>query len=108
MFLKCYHHLHPMIESIDEDCNLDIFQQTASISEATKELVTKELFIFRHYQMDPKDIMCFLQWWGKHEAMFPIVGFLACQMLCIVQPQIEIEFFFSLMDILTNLRRCHL
>jgi hypothetical protein len=33
MFLKCYHHLHPMIESIDEDCNLDIFQQTASISE---------------------------------------------------------------------------
>jgi hypothetical protein len=34
MFLKCYHHLHPMLESIgcvnqtsDEDSKLDIFQQ---------------------------------------------------------------------------------
>jgi hypothetical protein len=33
MFLKCYHHLHPMIEFVgcvdqtsDEDFNLDIFQ----------------------------------------------------------------------------------
>ncbi len=115
MFLKCYHHLHPMIESIEcvdqtiyEDCSLDIFQQTASISEPTKELVTRKLLIFKHYQVDPKDIMCLLQWWGKHETMFPIVGFLACQMLCIVRPQIEIERIFSLMNILTNLRRCHL
>jgi hypothetical protein len=100
MFLKCYHHLHPMIESvgcvdqtIDEDCGLDIFQQTASISEPTKELVTIELLIFKHYQVDPKDIMCPLQWWGKHEAMFPTIGFLACQILYIVWLQIEFVFF---------------
>jgi hypothetical protein len=56
MFLKCYHHLHPMIESIgcvdqtiDENCSLNIFQQIASISEPTKELVTRELLIFKHY-----------------------------------------------------------
>jgi hypothetical protein len=115
MFLKCYHHLHPMIESIgcvdqtiDEDCGLDIFQQIVSISEPTKKLVTMELLIFKHYQVDPKDIMCPLQWWGKHEAMFPTIGFLVSQILCIVWPQIEIDFFFSVVDILTNLKRCHL
>jgi hypothetical protein len=72
MFLKCYHYLHPIIKSIEcvdqtiyEDRSLDIFQQTTSISEPTKELVVRELLIFRHYQVDPKDIMCVLQWWGK-------------------------------------------
>ncbi len=101
MFLKCYYHLHPMIESIgcvdqtiDEDCGLDIFQQIVSISEPTKKLVTMELLIFRHYQVDPKNIMCPLQWRGKHEAMFPIIGFWFGQILCIVWPQIEIDFFF--------------
>jgi hypothetical protein len=69
MFLKWYHHLHPMIESIgrgdqtiDEDCSWDLFQQIASISKPAKELVTRELLIFRHYQVDPIDIMCPLQW----------------------------------------------
>jgi hypothetical protein len=33
--------------------------------------------IFKHYQMDPKDIKFFFQWWGKYEAMFPTIGFLA-------------------------------
>jgi hypothetical protein len=60
----------------DEDSNLNIFQHIASTIEPSKELVTKELLIFRCYQVDPKDIKCFFQWWGKHEAMFPLVGFL--------------------------------
>jgi len=58
--------------------------------------------------MDPKNIKCPFQWWGKHEAMFPTVGFLACQILSIVGSQIEIERIFSLEGILTNLRRCRL
>jgi hypothetical protein len=41
--------------------------------------------------MDPKNTKCFLQWWGKHEAMFPIIGFLAFSILSIVGSQIEIE-----------------
>jgi hypothetical protein len=85
---------------------LDIFQQTASTSGPSKELVTKQLLIFKHYQVDPKDIKCPLQWWGKNEAMFPIVGFLACQILGIVGSQFY--FLNSLTSILTNLRRCHL
>jgi hypothetical protein len=39
--------------------------------------------------MDPKDIKCHFQWLGKHEAMFPMVDYLACQILSIVGSQIE-------------------
>jgi len=85
MFLKCYHRLHPMTKFVkcvnqtgDENSNLDIFQQTPSTSDPSKELVTRVLLTFRHYQMDLKDIKCLFQWWGKHETMFPTVGFLAC------------------------------
>jgi len=62
-----------------------------------KEFVTREQSIFKRYQVDPKDIKCPFQWWGKHEAMFPTIGFLACQILGIVGSQIEIErkFFFN-------------
>ncbi len=44
--------------------------------------------------MDPKDVKCPFQWWGKLEAMFPIVAFLARQILSIVQSQIETIYFF--------------
>jgi len=43
-------------------------------NEPTKELVNKELFIFKQYQVDVKEIKCPLQRWKKHESMFPIVG----------------------------------
>ncbi len=115
MLLKCYHHLHPMTKSIgcvdqtcDEDFNLDIFQQTASTSEPSKERVTKELLIFRRYQVDPKCIKCLFWWWGKHEVMFPTIGVLAHQILSIVRSQIETKMIFSLVGMLTNLRWCHL
>jgi len=103
MILKCYHHLHPMTkfvgcvdQIIDEDYNLDIFQQIAPTSEPTKEIVTKELLIFTHFQMDPKNIKCLFQWWGKYETMFPTIGFLACQIFNIVGSQIETKRFFFL------------
>ncbi len=56
--------------------------------------------------MDVKDIKCPLEWWRKHEAMFPTVRFLGQQILGIVVSQIEIEMIFYLAEILTNLRRC--
>jgi hypothetical protein len=69
VLLKCYHHLHPITkyigcieQTIDEDCNFDIFQQTTFTSELTKELITRELLIFKCYQVDPKDIKCHFQW----------------------------------------------
>jgi hypothetical protein len=45
----------------EHDCNLDIFEQIASTSELAKELVKKELLVFRKYQLDVKDIKCLLQ-----------------------------------------------
>jgi len=69
MFLKCYHHLHLMTKFVgcvaqtsDENSSLDILQHIVSTSEPSNELVTKELLIFRCYQVDPKDIKCPSQW----------------------------------------------
>jgi hypothetical protein len=44
--------------------------------------------------MYPKDITCVLfNGGGKHEAMFPTFGFLACQILSIIGSQIETKSF---------------
>jgi hypothetical protein len=62
MLLKYYHHLHPMtkfvgcVNQIVDEIQFGFFQNIAFTSEPSKELVTKELLIFRCYQMDPKDI----------------------------------------------------
>jgi hypothetical protein len=114
MFLKCYHHLHLVenhhVEYIEhrsyEDRSLDIFEMIISAIKPMAKSVNRKLLIFRRFQVDPKEIKCFLQWWQKHESMFPIVGFLAQQILRIVGLQIEIEKIFFLADILTNLRGC--
>jgi hypothetical protein len=114
MLLKCYHYLHSIVESkvrcvdqiIDANSKLDIFEQTFSTSEQMKELVTKTLLIFKCYQVDHKEIKSPFQWWGKHEAVFPLVSFLACQILGIVRSQIKIERIICLVSIFTNLRKC--
>ncbi len=58
--------------------------------------------------MDDKNIKCPLQWWEKHESMFPIVDFYARQNLGIVGSKTEIEKIFSLIGILTSSKKCHL
>jgi hypothetical protein len=116
MLLKCYYHLHPMIESkggvvderVEKDMSLDIFEMTTNTSEPTTELVNRELLIFRHYQVDVKYIKCPLQWCEKHESMFPTIGFCVNQIIGIVGSQIEIERIFSLVEMFTSHRRCHL
>jgi hypothetical protein len=59
----------------DAKSDLDIFKQTPDTSESTIELVAKEMLIFRHYQVDFKEIKCLLEWWAKHETMFITVDF---------------------------------
>jgi hypothetical protein len=59
------------------------------------EFVTREMLISKRYQVDFKEIKCFLQWWTKHETMFPTIGFLVCQIFRIVGSQIEIKRIFS-------------
>jgi hypothetical protein len=70
ILLKCYYHLHQferdvVDQRVKEDRSLDIFEMTTSTSEPLKELVNRELLIFKHYQVDVKDIKCPLQWWEK-------------------------------------------
>ncbi len=74
VLLKCYYHLHTLVEyergfvdqKVREDMSLDIFEMITSTSEPTMELVNRKLLIFKHYQVDVKNIKCPLQWWEKH------------------------------------------
>ncbi len=69
-FLKCYHYLHPMAkfevgcanQITNASLNLDILRQTPSTNELATKLVTKELLIFKCFQVDLKEIKCSLQW----------------------------------------------
>lgn len=67
MLFKCYHHLHPLSNNatidqvVDENCYLNIFEMTTIKNELTNELVSKELLIFRRFQVNAKDIKCFFQ-----------------------------------------------
>jgi hypothetical protein len=56
----------------------------AKTIEPTKEVVNKELLMFIRFQMNVKEIKCPLEWWVKHEFLFPIVAFFARQILGIV------------------------
>jgi hypothetical protein len=66
MFLKHHYHLHPLAKSkrgvvdqrVEKDSNLDIFEMIVGTSEPTTKLINKELPIFRHYQVDVKDMKC--------------------------------------------------
>ncbi len=71
MLLKCYHHLHPMIDcevafanaKSDEKCSLNIFEMTTSTNELVKKLVNRKLQIFKRFQMYLKETKCHFQWW---------------------------------------------
>ncbi len=92
MLIKLYNHLHPIVhggfgfanQDDDKDHGLDIFQMTSSNMKTTKEIVTRELLDFRRFHVNLKEIKNPLQWWQKHESRFPIVAFLARQILGIV------------------------
>jgi hypothetical protein len=88
---------------------LNFFEMVVSTnSDHTMKLVNWELLIFCKYHMNAKGIKCLLEWWKKHETMFPTFGFLTRKILRIISFQIEIENFFSHVGIFTNLKRiCH-
>jgi hypothetical protein len=44
----------------DENSCFDIFEVTCHTNELVKELVNKELLMFKRYQIDVKDIKCYL------------------------------------------------
>jgi hypothetical protein len=58
-----------------------------------KELVNKKLLIFRWYQVDVKDMKCFIQLWENDESMFPNIDFFSYQILGTIKSQIEMKRF---------------
>jgi len=59
MVLSHYHILHPMAEfgpvanmQTNEKSSLDIFEISVSINEPTKDVVNKELMMFKRFQVD--------------------------------------------------------
>jgi len=66
MFLKCHYHLHPLAESkrglvdqgVGKDNSLDIFERIVNTSERPLELISRELLVFKDYQVDVKNIEC--------------------------------------------------
>ncbi len=76
---------------MEEDEN--VVYKFSCLASNIKNEVTQvlELLIFMCYQVDVKDIKCPLQWWEKHESMFPTIGFCIRQIFGIVGCQIEIE-----------------
>ncbi len=79
MLLKCYYHLHLLSENVivdqdgvDEHYNLDIFEMTTSTNEPMKEVVNKEFYIFKKFQVNAKELQCPFELWETHESMFPI------------------------------------
>ncbi len=72
MLLKCYYHLHPLVESkrgvvderVEKHKSLDFFETITSTSGPTTELVNRELLIFKRYQVDVK----------RHQMSIIVVG----------------------------------
>jgi len=59
----------------DEYYSLYIFEMLVEIPEATKELMNRELQMFRRYQVDANCTQ--VEWWEKHQSLFPTIIFLA-------------------------------
>jgi hypothetical protein len=80
---------------IDEESNLDIFEMSIGTNKPTKDVVNKELLMFRKFQVNVKDIECPLKWWARHEYLIPIVAFPTHHILGMVDSQIKIKRIFS-------------
>jgi hypothetical protein len=114
MLIKSYNHLHLVgdvdstftNQDVDKDYGLNIFQMTSNNIEIVKEIITRELLDFKRFHVDMKDIKNHVQWWGKHESKFPIIGFFVKQILRIISSQIETKHIFSFVAILTSLKTC--
>ncbi len=97
-----------MFVGTNEPTMEEVFEMFARTNEPTKEEVNKELQMFTRFQVGVNNIKCFLEWWAKHESLFPTMAFFVHHILGIVGFQMETERPFSLARIFTNLRRCRL
>jgi hypothetical protein len=115
MFLKCYHIFHPMAKfwhvanmQTNEKNSLNILKCLLETMNQQRRWWTKNCWCLEGFKVDVKDIKCPLEWWAKHESLFPIVAFLFIKFLALLVLKYKIERKISLVGIITNLRKCHL
>jgi hypothetical protein len=66
MFLKCHYYLHRFAKSkrvvidqrVEEDNSLELFKMATNTNELTTKLINRQVFIFRRYQVNVKNIKC--------------------------------------------------
>jgi hypothetical protein len=73
-----------LVTNMQIDEEMDIFEMFARTSELAKEVVNKELLMFRRFQVDVKDIKCPLEWWLKHKSLFQLWHFLLVRFLALL------------------------
>jgi hypothetical protein len=56
---------------MDAYCSLDIFEMAVGTNEPSKKNVEKDLLIFKHYQVDVKEITCPLDGGRNMKCCFP-------------------------------------
>jgi hypothetical protein len=83
MFLKFYHHLHPLFEVksylfilLMKIITWTFLRWRLAPMNLKRRLLLK-IVAFHKYQVHAKYIKCPLEWWKKHRTMFSIIGFLA-------------------------------
>jgi hypothetical protein len=79
----------------------------ASTKVATLGLLKVGLLLFRRVVL-LANAFNLLTWWAKHEQYFSNISHLAWQFMGIINFQIEIEFFFSMVGVIIGLKLCWL
>jgi len=83
MLLKCHNHLYHVsiyevdyaYSTVEEDCNLNTFEQIANTNEPMKKLVRRELQIFKKYQVAIKDSKFFFNGGRSTNPFFTLLVF---------------------------------
>ncbi len=109
LLMKVYKSSLPLVdepqtfESLDGGSSRDLFHTTNTTTNTWIKIVGRELYGYRQYHFDANICKCVLIWWQIKEHKFPTIINLARQILSIPANQIEIEWIFSIVNILIAL-----
>jgi len=86
---------------------LNVFGSLVSTKEIAMGFIRVELLFFKRIAMPIDPFNPFTRW-AKHEQWFPNLTYVSRQVMGIVGSQIEIERIFSMVRVITSLKRCWL
>jgi hypothetical protein len=112
LLMKAYKSSLPFVdepqtfESLDGGSFKDLFHTTNTTTNTWIKIVGKELYDYHQYHVFANICKCVLIWWQIKEHKFLTIVSLAKQILGILANQIEIEWIFSIANILIALCKC--